>query len=145
MEHELKKALRYAFLLLKYRPRTRHEIKTRLRRKKHSHSVIEHVLAYLENYNYIDDQEFARIYVKEKLRLGFGQKRIVFELKRLGIPDELIETTWNEVSPEIDTKGILRGLISKVQGQDKSRQQVLRYLVQRGFRYREIMEELNEY
>jgi regulatory protein len=145
LEHELKKALGYAFLLLKYRPRTRHEIKIRLGRKKYSHSVIAHVLAYLEDYNYIDDQEFAGIYVKEKLRLGFGQKRIVFELKRLGIPEELIETTCNEVAPEIDTKSVLRDLISKMQGRNKSRQQVLRYLVQRGFRYREIMEELNEY
>ncbi|MBU2436171.1 MAG: recombination regulator RecX, partial [Candidatus Omnitrophica bacterium] len=87
----LAKALNYSFLLLRYRPRSREEIISRLKEKGYPSSLIEGTLDYLEEKNYINDEEFARTAIFSSLQKGYGRRRIEFMLKKLGIEQSLIE------------------------------------------------------
>ncbi len=143
MRDTSKKALNYAFLLLKYRPRTTKEISVRLKNKKFPKVVIKKVIIYLKEYHYLDDREFARVYTKEKLRHGFGQRKISFALKKLGIPFDLIESSLDELKREIDCHQILKELIDKLllryESKDRKKERIIRYLLNRGFNYDEIL------
>ncbi|MCK4810564.1 MAG: regulatory protein RecX [Candidatus Omnitrophica bacterium] len=142
MNDSLKKALNYAFLLLKYRLRTIKELRGRLIKKKFPEAVIKEVIIYLKEHHYLDDREFAHVYTKEKLSQGFGQRRISFTLKRLGIPFDLIEVSLDEVKKEIDCRRILKELIDKLalkyKGKERKKEKTIRYLLQRGFNYDDI-------
>jgi regulatory protein len=146
VEDNFKKALNYSFLLLKYRQRTTQELKDRLRRKKFSPTVIQEVIAYLRDSNYLDDKDFALSYTREKLSQGFGERKIVFDLKRLGVPSDCIEFSLWEVRKEIDYKEILKKLISKLykryKDKERKKDRIIRYLAQRGFDYDDILREL---
>lgn len=138
------KALNYAFLLLKHRQRAIQELKDRLKRKKYSPAEIEQVIAYLKEYRYLDDKEFARALTKEKLRRGFGKKRITFDLRRLGVSSEDIQDAIMQAHEEIDSDKILRDMIKKLLDKKKDKNKVVTYLLRRGFSYRAIVDVLDE-
>lgn len=139
MDELFKKALHYSFLLLKYRPRTTQEIRSRLKQKKFSKPIIEKVVDYLQEKKFLDDQEFAFVYTRDKLQRGFGEKRIRFNLKRLGISSEMAEAAFEQVKQEVDYKEIIKNLVNKLYSRNKKRENIFRYLIQRGFSYDDIL------
>jgi len=137
LKEEFHKALRYSFLLLKYRERSNREMETRLRRKKFSSSVIEEVIQYLKKNSLIDDKRFALKYAEEKFSHGFGKKVISFQLRRLGIEPSLIEEAIAQVEEKIDTQKILKELIARLK-KKKTKEKIFRYLFEHGFSYSQI-------
>lgn len=144
---DYKKALDYSFLLLKHRARSRGEIIDRLRKRKFSLSVINSVLDSLQQSGYVDDDDFAASFVREKLGKGFGLKRISFDLKRLKLSDEVIDKSFSA----IDRSSYLNGLsqlanerFRRYQGSKDLYGKVFRYLVQRGFSPDEIRKVIDE-
>ena len=87
----LDKALNYSFLLLKYRPRTEREIRDKLRLKKYSLATTRKAIEFLKDHGYIDDDVFAASFVRTRLLCGYGQLRIRFDLRRLGLDKERID------------------------------------------------------
>ncbi|MCF7870046.1 MAG: RecX family transcriptional regulator, partial [Candidatus Omnitrophica bacterium] len=75
------KALNYAFLLLRFRPRSESEIRTRLKKRKVPLSVIKEVIDYLKGSNYINDQEFIKSYIDSCLAKGWGPIKANVKLK----------------------------------------------------------------
>lgn len=142
-----KKALSYAFLLLKYRVRTFKEIRDRLKAKKFSPPAIESVLKFLDDNGYLNDRVFASIYVKDKLHKGWGLRRVIFELRRLGVGDEEIEEVVSSVDPGSYRESITK-LIARCQRRypddARRRGRIIRYLSGRGFDMKEIIEAMNE-
>lgn len=144
MEGDFKKALKYSFLLLKYRARSKNEVISRLKRKKFSSPITDKVLAYLEEKKYIDDNEFARLFASFRGEKGWGQKKIAFSLKKLGISEDLIK----EVLGDRGTfKRKIRELIEEKKNCYKAPERykkILRLLSSRGFDYDDIQEALRE-
>jgi len=100
------KALNYAFLLLRFRPRSEHEIRTRLKKRKISPPVAKKVIDYLKSCNYINDQDFVKSYIESALIKGWGPIRVNLNLKRSGIAYKLrkqavenIESQSNKMIP----------------------------------------------
>ncbi|MEI8348784.1 MAG: regulatory protein RecX [Candidatus Omnitrophota bacterium] len=137
------KALNYAFLLLKYRPRSQEEIKRRLKRKGYSPSLIENVLQYLLAHQYLDDGAFAHMFVASCLAKGWGARRIDFALKQLGVA----ESIRKEAQPGKDeVRKSLREIIQKRSSRPRNSknayQKLVRHLLTRGFNYADIVSEL---
>ena len=88
---DFSRALNYSFLLLKYRERSRFEIRSRLKDKGYSSGVIEQTINYLEENNYINDESFVAAFVVYSQDKGWGPRRIDFNLKKLGVSAELRE------------------------------------------------------
>lgn len=83
------KAINYAFLLLKYRERSRLEFISRFKEKGYSSFLIKKIVKYLEENRLIDDKSFAQQYVLYSLEKGWGPKKIEYKLKKMGIADNL--------------------------------------------------------
>lgn len=140
---DFNKALKYAFILLKFRQRHSAEILNRLTKKGYSLEVIEDVLDYLKKNKYIDDEEFVKNYISTLSKKGFGRRKILAGLKNMNISEKVLEDL--EI-PSNDEK-ILQ-LIDKKINQYKGKKNVvgkiLRYLLSRGFEYDEILNCLNK-
>jgi len=137
----LAKALNYSFLLLRYRPRSREEIISRLKEKGYPSSLIEGTLDYLEEKNYINDEEFARTAIFSSLQKGYGRRRIEFMLKKIGIEQSLIEESLKKYDFKEKIRELVEKKIDYYKGPQKY-QKILNYLISRGFDQDEIQKEM---
>lgn len=86
------KALSY----LQRRIHSRRELATKLKRHFSESNFIEECLSDLENNNFIDDQQFASLFIQEKIRLKkWSKSKLKSELYLKGISKEIIEDCLN--------------------------------------------------
>ena len=89
-EASVERALTDAYRLLAHRVRATGELRQRLAAKGHSTFVVAQTIARLAAEGLLDDAEFARAFVADRIKLvGWGSERIVRELKRFGVADHI--------------------------------------------------------
>ena len=136
----LQDARQYALKLLDRQSYTENAIRRKLKDHGADESVIEKTVAFLTEYRYIDDDDYARRYVKAALHSGkSGLNKIRNDLYVKGIERELIE----EVIAELDTEELhasqqeaLAPIIAKKLNGDYSFPNIMkvkRYCLGRGF------------
>ena len=90
-ESSFLKARDSAFRFLGLRLHSTSELKLKLQKKKHPREIIEKVLSYLAEKNYLNDEEFAKQFVAERVkRKKVGSGKLSAELMKKGIKRELI-------------------------------------------------------
>lgn len=142
------KARLYAFLLLKFRPRSSKEISQRLKRKKFDPKTIKEVTVYLEEKGFLNDREFTRAWIEARLKRGFGFKRIRRELGLKGIDKEILDSQIHKIKQHYCEKDTLKQLAEqrwrKLSGVNpqKAKQRLFGYLARRGFAPELIIEEV---
>jgi regulatory protein len=92
--------------LLAIRDRSSEEVRTRLRRAGFAPRTVDDVIVWLQGLGYLDDERFARSYALEKMRSGWGGRRVRQELWRKGVEREVVESVLAEC--EVDEES-LRG------------------------------------
>lgn len=94
-------ALKFSMKLISLRKRSAFEIKERLRKKKFEGDIIEEVLQELENYKYLNDEEFAEAYINDRINFNpRGRFLIKKELNERGIAENIIERKMEELLSE---------------------------------------------
>lgn len=94
---QLHNAKSKAYNYLSFRQRTTKELRTYLLEKEFSISTAEQVINLLTEAGYIDDFEFAKIYIRDKSTYkNFGPYRLKNELIQKGISKEFIEIAIKE-------------------------------------------------
>ncbi|MDD3296030.1 MAG: RecX family transcriptional regulator [Candidatus Omnitrophica bacterium] len=143
------KALNYSFLLLRYRLRSKNEMISRLKKKKYGSAVIKRIVRYLSQYNYINDKEFCRVFIESGLQKGWGPRKIDFNLAKLGVDVRLRSEMLGrgvdysfQIQRLIDKKDASLGPVKDKIAAKKKLQKILRYLLNRGFSYQDIMKEM---
>ena len=149
MGDELKKAKNLAFRLLKYRDRSERELVNRLRKKKVSKEVIEKVIAELKNLSLLDDRKFAKSWIQERIRKGYGLLKIKAELKEKGIDQDLLKDLLENLNKDEWVLPQIRELAQKrIKKYNKIdlnvKRKVFSYLVRRGFPYEKVIRILKE-
>ena len=149
MEDELKKAKNIAFRLLKYRDRSEKEIVNRLKKKKVSREVIEKVIAELKSLSLLDDRKFAKSWIQERIRKGYGLLKIKVELKEKGIDQDLLKDLLQDINKDAWVLPQIRELVQKrIKKYNKIdlnvKRKILSYLVRRGFPYEKVIRVLKE-
>lgn len=130
------KALKY----LGYKMRTEKQVKIKLYSYDFSESIVNQVINLLKEYNYINDEEYAKSFIKNKMNLtGYGSLKIRYELKMQGIQQEIFEKYLQEESELSEEKKVIE-LINKrvknlVEIDYKEKQKIYAYLARRGFSY----------
>ena len=99
----LEKLLRF----IQVRPRTCGETRERARRWGYGGDEAEQAVVYLESRGLIDDEAFARQFLEELIRKGYGERRIREKLfaKRLG--REAIDAAMDEYPYELEAERAL--------------------------------------
>lgn len=99
-----------AMALLKYKDRTRKELKERLLLLEFPEFIVEKAVSYVESYGYINDEEYVRRYMEYRA-VSKSRLQIRQELMKKGIPPELTEKLWDEY--EYQEEDILEEQIQK--------------------------------
>ena len=80
-----------AFLYLGRRQHSTSELRTKLKQKGYETELISEVIDDLKSKNYLDDTEFAKMFVEEKLKLKlWGEQKLRSELIKRGIKSDII-------------------------------------------------------
>jgi regulatory protein len=136
---QYKKALEYAFLLLKYRLRSEQELRLRMKRKKFAPETIDRAITFLKEKKFIDDAIFAKAWMESRIVRPLGLRRIQQELKLKGVNNSIISVCISKVKEtysETDTiKDIARLKLSKLKGVEPrtAKRRVYAFLLRRGF------------
>ena len=142
-----KRAFDAALRLLSYRPRTEHEIRTRLLRRGLPPDVVSAAIEKLRDYGYVDDAAFAQFWVESR-NSGSprGQRLLRRELRGKGVDVETAATATATVAEEdaarqaaLKKERSLRGLEYR-----DFRNRLAGYLQRRGFGYDVIRPVVNE-
>ncbi len=128
----------YALLLLKFRPRSRKELYSRLRRKGYSEEEIEKALQWLEESGFIDEMDMAIDYVRAGVERGWSRMRIIKGLRERGIPSDIVE----EALRHYDEERVVDVLREKLKGKD--RESMIKFLKNRGFSWEMIRRVLSD-
>ena len=102
-----------ALKLLSYRERSKWEIKKRMEIKGYQKEIIEDTLNYLKKRNLINDKRFARMWIEDRIRSGYGRRRIYYELSEKGVDKEIVGDLIKKLYPEVNEINIALHLLAK--------------------------------
>lgn len=98
------RAREHALALLARRPRARRELSDRLRKKDIPAPVAAEVLDGLEATGLLNDGEFARAFVRDRLRFRpRGRRALATELRRKGVAADLVDAALDDAFAEMET------------------------------------------
>ncbi len=142
-EDEPYRALSRALHLLAARDRSRREVERRLKEIGFDEEVIAETTAWLEGLGYLDDARFAQHYAAEKLRMGWGPRRISAELARKGVErglvDDALDAEGDNAQAALEGNEALLGLLRRRFGAqfaadaDAAERRLAGYLTRRGY------------
>jgi regulatory protein len=100
-DDEVDRALSATLNFLSFRPRSRREIETYLRRRKLDDTAASEVLARLDRIGLLDDREFARFWVENRLTFRpRGTRALRAELAQKGIDREISDEAVAAIEDE---------------------------------------------
>lgn len=137
---ETKKALGRAFNLLSHRSRSTKELSERLSRAGFAEAVVCEVIEKLQSLDYLDDNEFASAWLRDRMDTKlYGKHRIKHELKLKGIADDIIDehlaTRSTDDNEYARAFGLAQGKAGSYAGLDtrKAQQRLSQFLMRRGY------------
>jgi regulatory protein len=128
------------FKLLSYRARSTGEVVDYLKRKHYESELIDRVIEFLTTKKFIDDEQFARQWVENRLTIKQASiRQIISELRQKKVDPNLINKVIEEQS--IDETKQIKQLIDKKRSQPKYRDdlKLMQYLSRKGFSYDKIL------
>lgn len=137
LESEKNTAFDKALTHLSATRKTEKQIRTYLAGKGYLSAVIEYVLEKLRSYNFVNDGEYADVYVEQASKRK-GGRMIRMELRGKGIADEEIDSALSSVDEETEiatATGILQKYMRGKEVNKESLQKAYRYLIGKGFSY----------
>lgn len=139
------KAQDAALHFISYKMRTVEEVRKKLEEKEYLPAVIDKVMGFLEKYGYTNDKEYAKKFIKERLRLNpKGGYMLKMELKQRGIKEQICEEALLEIAPD-EVEGALYWLRKKTKNgldlmDEKKKQKLYAHLGRKGYGYDVIKE-----
>ena len=139
-----------ALNFLSYRPRSEAEVRRNLRRKEIGDTVVDAVVERLLRTGLLNDSEFARYWVENRLQFRpRGARALHHELREKGVPDSVIADVLEEFDEETSARRIAEAgarRYTHLAPRDFQRK-LGAYLARRGFSYaviRPLVEEMLE-
>lgn len=118
-------------------PKTEKQIRDYLQGKGYDDIVIDSVIAKMKEYKYIDDNEYARLYLSSIS--GVGKTKIKYNLLKRGIDKDTIESVLDGYQSDKDEiEKIARKYLKGKECTKENIAKLYRHLVGKGFDYEEI-------
>jgi len=141
-----------AYALLRQRPRSEFEIRSRLKLKGYAQEMIEGIVEDLRRTGNLDDRKFASLWVESRMHSNpVGDVVLRHELKEKGISDSTIEATLNDKAKNYDEYEVAFNMAKerfeqlKKLDRKKALKRLYDFLLRRGFKYetvRRIVEDI---
>lgn len=136
---QYEKAKYVALKYIGYSPRTKQQVIKKLQSSEYDEFIIEKTISFLLKYKYIDDTEYVRNYIPNRIKQKRqGRKRIIYDLAQKGIDRCIIEPILEEYE-ENEYESALYLYNKRVKGktplEQKEKEKIYRYLQGRGYTY----------
>jgi regulatory protein len=141
MPETYEKLLQYALRLIAKKRYAKGEITKKLNSRSYANKEdIKKVLKRLEALNYINDSEYARDYISNRMKLNpRGKRLLITELLRKGVDSKTIDEEIDKSNiDEIEAaKYVLQRKYRKINNcpEKKKKEKIIRYLASRGFEF----------
>jgi len=135
-----------ALSLIQHRPRSRAELRQRLRRGGIDDESINEALDRLESVELVDDEAFARFWVEQRIAFRPRSKRALrFELRRLGVSNDLLDRVLAGVNDEDLATSLVQQQLGKLANAEPRQklETLMSLLRNRGFDYHTIEDVLS--
>ncbi|MBA2737565.1 MAG: RecX family transcriptional regulator [Pyrinomonadaceae bacterium] len=152
VEKARRKTFDRAVNLLTYKPRSENELRQRLLEKDWTNAeIVEAVLAKLKEYNYLNDDQFAKEFAASRLRQKPIGKRVLRQklaLKRLD--KETVDAALEKAFEDTPEEEIIERAIEKrlrIKGKPETREDSKKfydYLLRQGFSYDLVSNKMRE-
>jgi regulatory protein len=134
------RATEAALVFLSYRPRSEKEVRDRLRRGGFEQDAIEHAIARLHEWRYLDDADFARRWVENRTaHRPRGRRLLQQELRHKGIDVEIAREAIDDADLEETgaAEALARRRLPAYAGDEPAaiRRRLGAYLARRGYGY----------
>lgn len=140
-EDSLIKAKNTILKMFNIKLRTEKEVVEKLKKDGFSHFVIDKAILSMKEYSIIDDSDYTKKYIKEKIRQN-GKNKIIQDLLKKGISKETVldrfdnETKSNEYDACFRlAQKKFKLLNDKEDDKRKVREKLYRYLISKGYEY----------
>ena len=135
-----KRAKMRALNLLKSRRYTEKQMRDKLEQGEYSLAIIDSTIAYLQQYRYIDDMQYARDYIDYHIKLK-TRRRICLDLAQKGIPNEITSVIYLEIGgddiEDMENMQIKKWLekkkYDKNEANPQEKQRLFAFLFRKGF------------
>ncbi len=140
-ESSILKAKDSSFRYLGMRTHSSFELKIKLQKKKFSPEIIKHTLEYLQQNKYLNDEDFVKQFVLEKInKKKIGSALLTAELMKKGINRELIKVALSGLDKELYLENALTlakrklfQITRKVSDKSKITQKLYSFLSSKGY------------
>jgi regulatory protein len=146
-QDEVERAYERALNFLSYRPRSGAEVRRNLGKKKVELEVVETVVERLERSGLLDDREFARYWVENRLQFNpRGARALRQELWEKGVPDPITSQVLEGFDEEAAARKVAEAGARRLAhlGRSDFRRRLKAYMARRGFSYAVIKPLLSE-
>lgn len=148
IESNLSKAISKAADILSFRSATKQEIKNKLLEKGYDDTIVAEAISELEELGYINDYDYASLYLDYAREKCYGEKKIRYELANKGVDPYIIEDVMANMQGP-DKEALCDVIMAKYGDIDmtdiKERQRVTRFFASRGFDFSEINDAIRQY
>ncbi|MBE7049597.1 MAG: regulatory protein RecX [Ruminococcaceae bacterium] len=131
------KARDKALEILSRKSVSKKELSDKLLEKGYDEPIVNDTISELENLGYVNDEDYASLFLEHCMQKMWGRKKIRFEMKQKGIPDCIIDEKLSEFDEDDILEEIKETVISKYGNDDlsdmKTKAKITRYLASRGF------------
>jgi len=137
---DYKKTFNSALRILTGRDHSKYELIQKLEQRGFTAHDIEKAVSECERFDYINDERTSRVYIRQLILKGYGEKRIRYEMNKKGLVGERIQNILSETVAKIDeldgAERILEKNIKRFEREGdlkKRRDKIYRFLNARGF------------
>lgn len=131
------KARDKALDILSRKPVSESELKEKLTEKGYDDEISEKVISELEGLGYVNDYDYAALFLEHCLSKMWGGKKIRFEMKQKGLSDTVINEILSDFEESDMEEEMTELIISKYSSCDfsdiKTKAKITRYFASRGF------------
>ena len=142
---------RHALAFVAFKPRTEEQARKRLREHGYNDALVEAGIAFLYEFDYLDDRRYARLYAEEQLRLGKkGLRRIKHDLQQRGVQPDLCDEVLRDLNTAADESEraieAARRRLPQLKHKEpqKQRSSLHAWLLRRGFGFDDVRLALND-
>lgn len=149
IEKEYSKAKDAALNFLSFKARSEKEVRDKLLIKEYNETIINRVIEFLKRYEYINDEKYAKSFVKDGIKLkNVGRKKLIYDLRQKGIKTEIIDHVLDNTDLD-EINNVLKLIDKKISNKDeldlKNKQRIYHFLIRKGFSYEIIRKAFDIY
>ncbi|MDO5515934.1 MAG: recombination regulator RecX [Clostridium sp.] len=121
--------------------KTEKEVRDKLKEKEYTDSQIEKSIEFLKEYNFINDDSYAKAYINDKLA-SRGRQKIKYDLMRKGIDRQIIDEKLSDIDSDDERNTAMVLAEKKYRSIKKSETdtyklsgKLYRFLISKGYNY----------